>query len=110
KNVVGTFGRNNWREWPKCLPVLDPLVQLVFHLRLTRVRQDTAIAESAWPKFRTALKPGKHVAVSQQFCRIPAYVRTEHASRLEANDPPVCGKAHILIRIFNAKISMLHDK
>src|SRR5438874_8857932 len=54
KNFAGIFGKNDWRKWPECLPVLDPLVQLVFHLRHSWVREDTAVAERAWPEFRAA--------------------------------------------------------
>src|SRR5262245_46967982 len=99
---------NDRRERPEGLPVLHSLVQFVFHLALTRIRQNAAIAQRARPKLRTALEPSKHMTLGQQFCRISAYVVAWSVYRLQTNKPVASDRVCLLFRIRPAQIGMLH--
>src|SRR5258708_2431436 len=63
EDLVRPFGKNDRRERSECLPVLDPLIQFVLHLRRARVRQDAAIPESTRSEFGTALEPAEHMTL-----------------------------------------------
>ena len=74
EDFVGALRHHDRRERPERLPVLDPLVQHVLHLRRARVGDDAAIAERAWPEFGPALKPADHLAFGQHLGRLGADV------------------------------------
>src|SRR5262249_46149596 len=97
-------------ERPERLPMFDPLVEFIFYLGVARVRQDAAIAERARPELGTALKPSKHVAFSQQSCRVAADTLAGRVDGLQTNEPFAGGRARIVIRIGSAEIGVRHDR
>src|SRR5882757_299364 len=68
KPFAAGFRQNRWREWPENLPVLDPLVQDLFHLGPPRIGHNAPVAQSAWSPLRTSLEPSKNFPLTNN-CR-----------------------------------------
>src|SRR5262245_4058266 len=65
------------RKWTKGFPPLDLGIENRFHVGPTRIADDRAIAERAWPPFHAALKPSddlplgdRHGRPSAQLCLV----------------------------------------
>src|SRR5206468_1324038 len=74
EDLLCPLGKNDRREWTERLPVLYPAVQNILHVGLARIGQQAAIAERAWTKLRSALKPADHALLGQQFRGVAAYI------------------------------------
>src|SRR6202171_613442 len=104
------FGKHDRRERPKCLPVLNPLVQDILHSGLSRVCKQAAIAERSRSELGAALKPADHTLLGKQLRRLAADILAANADSLNANKKFRHGAVNVLIGIVPAEVGVVHDK
>ena len=97
-------------ERPERLPMLDPLIELILHLRSARIGDDAACAECTRPKLRASLKPAEHLPFGQQFCRIGTDIGARFRAGLQADAALLCRVFDRFIGVLNTEVRVLHHE
>ena len=61
--LADVFSQNGWSERTKRLSLFYSLVEDILHARSSRIAKDRTIAQSARPKFHSALKPANDKSI-----------------------------------------------
>src|SRR5215216_4936525 len=65
------LGHHRRSERPELLALLDQLVDVVSHLRVTRVAEDAPVSERPWPEFQPPLRPCDDLPGREPLSRSP---------------------------------------
>src|ERR1700694_1511771 len=113
KHLPRRFRQNRWRERPKNLPMFDPPVQNLLHVRAPRISNNAPIPQRPRAPFSSPLKPAHDLSFRDDSCRPPAHLFFRQLGNNIATPRDatrVNSRTNLSRRILRSPVSVVHHK